>query len=465
MDFSDTPSASASHDATPASTVPTILGDAQAPVDPVAQSKKRGRPKQDASVTKRPVGPASNEPTEPTQLRRSGRARTAPQTFDSIEPVGSARAKHPLNTSEAEASPRNAKRVHLDSSEPAVKSVKAVKGAKSAKGAKGSTKGVKGANKVTDTDPDTKEDAKAEKSYEKQIQKRGARIFKPVDVGDPARVVNRWAEGLGVPVWATSNLVPFPFDDASLFDKEAIAFMFVTPTDVRRQEPIGDKESMEIYFIPQRAAGPGHAVDSCFSLSLLNLVLNSPAILSACPEDLQALAREIFAADSATAAWRLFDLSSVGDKVHRVHEETHLLGDWSNEMAEPQFDKRSFLVRMREHKQKEAEHEVQTEPPKKGRKSKTSQPEAAAEEPANSEEQPLEHHITILLPINGTLWEIDSLMPEPRKIALIGEGMEWQLEVARYLNSLKDIISDAPRGPVSTYAATIYRRREDLTST
>jgi hypothetical protein len=44
-----------------------------------------------------------------------------------------------------------------------------------------------GANKVTDTDPEAKEDAKAEKSYEKQIQKRGARIFKPVDVGDPGK--------------------------------------------------------------------------------------------------------------------------------------------------------------------------------------------------------------------------------------------------------------------------------------
>jgi len=39
--------------------------------------------------------------------------------------------------------------------------------------------------KAADADPEDIEEAEAEKEYEKSILKRGARIFKPVDVGDP----------------------------------------------------------------------------------------------------------------------------------------------------------------------------------------------------------------------------------------------------------------------------------------
>lgn len=47
--------------------------------------------------------------------------------------------------------------------------------------------GIGGSKKLTPADLEAKEDAKAEKEYEKRIQKRGVRIFKPVDVGDPGK--------------------------------------------------------------------------------------------------------------------------------------------------------------------------------------------------------------------------------------------------------------------------------------
>ncbi|KAF9361547.1 hypothetical protein BGX34_007079 [Mortierella sp. NVP85] len=411
--------------------------------------KKRRRTKRDAT--------SHQIPASTRELRSRARPKVEAQNRDSIEAVGSDGTKpSPMDMPKPAASSKGTKRVRPDSAQKPAK--------------KRSSKATEGAPmKAADADPEDIEEAKAEKEYEKSILKRGARIFKPVDVGDPARVVNRWADDVGVPIRATSNLIPFPFDDPSLFDKNASAFLFVTLTNVIREEPVSDKESMEIYFIPQRAAGPGHAIDSCFSLSLMNMTLNSPTILAECPEDLRELASRISATDTASAAWRIFDTSSVGEKVHRVHEMVHLLGDWSQEPARPEFDKRSYAVRRREQQKMDAEDETPSATkgtkkrlksgPVKGGKSESSPPVAneALKDEKEDVEEDVEHHITVFLPINGAVWEIDSMMPEPRKIGLVGEG-DWQLEVGRYLGSMKDTISHVAKAPQLTYAAAIYRK-------
>jgi len=159
----------------------------------------------------------------------------------------------------------------------------------------------------------------------------------------------------------------------------------------------------------------------------------------------------------------------VGEKVHHVHEMVHLLGDWSQDPAQPGFDKRSYAVRRREQQKMDAEDEAPSatkatkkrlkDGPAKGDKSEPSPP-AANEAPKDEKEdveEDVEHHITVFLPINGAVWEIDSMMPEPRKIGSVGGG-DWQLEVGRYLGSMKDTISHVAKAPQLTYAAAIYRK-------
>ncbi|KAI7821232.1 hypothetical protein BC939DRAFT_210507 [Gamsiella multidivaricata] len=284
----------------------------------------------------------------------------------------------------------------------------------------------------------------------------------------------RWAEVMGVPVKAESSLIPFPFDDPSQFDKEAIAFLFVTLTAVKRADPVSDKESMEIYFIPQRAAAPGHAIDSCFSLAMMNFVMNNASILEQCPQDIKDLVKDIFATENAAVAWRLFDESAVGDKVHRVHQEAHLLGEWDESPASPKFDKTPYSKRLKQQKVKEDEHDAkeQSTAPAPQRKSSRGQGGAltdskgkdkAKQEQDKSndkgeDEEEIAHHITVFMHINGSVWEIDSLQPEPRKIGTVNESEPWQELVAKYLHGLKGDIEKVSAAPQLTHAAAIYKK-------
>ncbi|KAF9936349.1 hypothetical protein BGZ65_002513, partial [Modicella reniformis] len=363
---------------------------------PIPQPKKRGRRKRDEVTKLEPLPPPSIR-----ELRR-GRSRKDTESMDTAQHGGS---KRPLeDVSEADALANDNKRVHLDELIPVKgSSSRASEGRTSAKRKGDDLVSNQSSKKSKSADSDSKEEAWAEKAYEKQIQKRGVRVFKPVDIGLPARVVDRWAEVIGIPVRAAEGLVPFPFDDPTLFDTQAIAFIFITPLSVLREEATSDKESMEIYFIPQSAAGPGHAIDSCFSLSLMNMVLNSPAILEKCPEDLRTLATEILTTDNAAAAWQLFDLSPVGDTVHRAHEEAHILGEWrESETPNPEFDMRPYTVRLKEQRAKEEEHKAKkaattTSPGKKrGRGGAKKGPGRPKENPESEpdEDKSAEHHIT-----------------------------------------------------------------------
>ncbi|KAK3818923.1 MAG: hypothetical protein J3Q66DRAFT_338875, partial [Benniella sp.] len=127
--------------------------------------KKRRRTKRDA--TSHPV-PASTR-----ELRSRARPKVEAQNRDSIEAVGSDGAKpSPMDMPKPAASSKGKKRVRPDSAQKAAK-----------KRPSRATEEV--SMKAADTDPEDIEEAKAEKEYEKSILKRGARIFNPVDVGDP----------------------------------------------------------------------------------------------------------------------------------------------------------------------------------------------------------------------------------------------------------------------------------------
>lgn len=146
------------------------------------------------------------------------------------------------------------------------------------------------------------------------------------------------------------------------------------------------------------------------------------------------------------------------------------MGDWSSETARPEFDKRSFAARMREQKKLEAEEtsstttkaKASTRKPKNDRGKGSSKNESShpvdSEGSKEEEDQTVEHHITVFLPINGAVWEIDSMMSEPRRIGLIGEG-DWSLEVRRYLASMSDTIGRVSKAPQLTYAAAIYHKQ------
>ncbi|KAG0307025.1 hypothetical protein BGZ98_001218 [Dissophora globulifera] len=209
----------------------------------------------------------------------------------------------------------------------------------------------KNAEGVTTAQSDAEYQAKQEMEYEARIKRRGVRIWNPVDVGMPDRVVNGWAREVHIPLSARSEMLAMPFKTED-FNQEAIGFLLVTSLDLNREDPEVSAGSRAIYFIPQSLAGPGHAINSCFSLSLMNFIINTPKVLEGCPAAFKALRAAIFQTEYSTEAWRIFDESPIGDMIHAAHQRAHLIGEWADDFAEPEFDKRSFKARLRDLREK-----------------------------------------------------------------------------------------------------------------
>ncbi|KAG0327727.1 hypothetical protein BGZ99_006988 [Dissophora globulifera] len=316
---------------------------------------------------------------------------------------------------------------------------------------------------VTTAQSDAEYQAKQEMEYEARIKRRGVRIWNPVDVGMPDRVVNGWAREVHIPLSARSEMLAMPFKTED-FNQEAIGFLLVTSLDLNREDPEVSAGSRAIYFIPQSLAGPGHAINSCFSLSLMNFIINTPKVLEGCPAAFKALRAAIFQTEYSTEAWRIFDESPIGDMIHAAHQRAHLIGEWADDFAEPEFDKRSFKARLRDlrEKNKQATREDEGDEAygkrntkgkiaphlRKGKKKKL------ALESWEREEVPL--HITVFLPIGGEVWEIDSIVSEPRRIAVISDERPWQHEVARYLISLESQIVRSESASIATHAIALF---------
>ncbi|KAF8966539.1 hypothetical protein BGZ46_000338 [Entomortierella lignicola] len=264
-----------------------------------------------------------------------------------------------------------------------------------------------------------------EEEFEAKIVARGVRKWKSFPADENA-FINQWASVVNVPFEAIkigpdveSICYPCSMDGLSAMDNVE-AFIFFGPVSMKRKSPVGDHDSFQIPFISQVSVGPGHAIDSCGSLTFLNIILNCPRILKGCPLTLQKLAQEIDDAPTIKHAWRHFDLSDIGDKIHRAHWNISQQADMTK--STNRFSKATYVKRRKIAEEQEAE-------------------EAAAEDSTDIDDVDQPNHFTALMPIGGYIWELDSLETEPIKIEKIPDNTDWKVCAFEYANSLMSTLS------------------------
>ncbi|CAO3567348.1 unnamed protein product [Mortierella alpina] len=276
-----------------------------------------------------------------------------------------------------------------------------------------------------------------ERIYEEAIKDRGVRMWETFPM-DSNGCIDKWAEMLGVPMRTLpmsedKECLTFPFDmqelQATGSAHRVKAFIFFGPDSLQREPPKGDMDSFAIPFLSQQSVGHGHAVDSCASLSFVNIAMNSPEILQNGPAAMQQLRATLDddeKVQSIKHAWRVFDQSEMGEQVHEVHNRIAVAED-GMDVDLPSYNPKDHMKKTR-YSQRKAQA-IQQEA------SAAASSSAAGAYEANEDA----FHFTALLKIGGQVWELDSMETEPIKISS-GEGSDWHVEVSKYLQSLtKDL--------------------------
>ncbi|KAF9576473.1 hypothetical protein EC968_007951 [Mortierella alpina] len=274
-----------------------------------------------------------------------------------------------------------------------------------------------------------------ERMYEEAIKDRGVRIWETFPM-DSNGCIDKWAQMLGVPmrtlpISEEKECLTFPFDmqelQATGSADRVRAFIFFGPDSLQREPPKGDTDSFAIPFLSQQSVGYGHAVDSCASLSFLNIAMNCPDILENGPASMQQLRATLDDEEKVQSikhAWRVFDQSVMGEQVHEVHNRIAVAEDSVSEEHLPYNPKKH--MRKTRYSQ---------------RKAQAMQQDTSASAPASASEQEQNNtfHFTALMKIGGHVWELDSMETEPIRITSAEES-DWHMQVSQYLQALtKDL--------------------------
>ncbi|KAF9996653.1 hypothetical protein BGZ79_009619 [Entomortierella chlamydospora] len=256
-----------------------------------------------------------------------------------------------------------------------------------------------------------------EEKYETSISTRGVRKWKNFPL-DTNAYINQWASMVKVPLKAIEispgvECLSYPCDAKKLPAMDIEAFIFFGPVNMKRKEPEGDVDSFQIPFVSQVSVGPGHALDSCGSLTFLNIVLNCPRVLEKSPLSLRELALEVAEAPTIKHAWRCFDKSEIANTIHNAHSV--IVQEADGVSTKNVFSKTPYAKR-----KKQAENQDALD---------------AMTATMEDEKNPL-GHFTALMPINGFVWELDSLQTEPIKIGRVPKDADWKHFAFEYANSL-----------------------------
>ncbi|KAF9954818.1 hypothetical protein BGZ70_010443 [Mortierella alpina] len=275
-----------------------------------------------------------------------------------------------------------------------------------------------------------------ERVYEEAIKDRGVRMWETFPM-DSNGCIDKWAEMLGVPmrtlpISEDKECLTFPFDmqelEATGSADRVKAFIFFGPDSLRREPPTGDTDSFAIPFLSQQSVGYGHALDSCASLSFVNIAMNSPEILQNGPAAMQQLRATLDDEEKVQSikhAWRVFDQSEMGNQVHEVHNRIAVAED-SMDVDPPAYNPNDHMKKTR-YAQRKAQAIKQEA-------SAAASTSAGGYEPNDDA-----FHFTALMRIGGQVWELDSMETEPIKITSGGD-LDWHVEVSNYLQSLtKDL--------------------------
>ncbi|KAG0196878.1 hypothetical protein BGX28_009645 [Mortierella sp. GBA30] len=273
-------------------------------------------------------------------------------------------------------------------------------------------------------------DDKDERDYEEAIKDRGVRLWESFPV-ERNECIDHWAELLGIPM-RTLRITPdkecltFPFDMQELEEVEVTervrAFIFFGPDSLHRKPPEGDKSSFAIPFLSQQSVGYGHALDSCASLSLVNIVLNCPTILKGSPISMKLLRKTLVddkKVKTTQQAWRVFDQSVIGEQVHEVHNRI-ASADGGQDTEKTGYNPQDYKEKIRYSQ----------------RKSDALSQDTPADRNANER-----FHFTALMQVNGFVWELDSMETEPIKIAKRDRRVDWKDEVRLYVQDLTQDLS------------------------
>ncbi|KAG9327347.1 hypothetical protein KVV02_007123 [Mortierella alpina] len=272
-----------------------------------------------------------------------------------------------------------------------------------------------------------------ERMYEESIKDRGVRVWETFPM-DSNWCIDKWAHMLGVPmrtlpISEEKECLTFPFDMQELRATGSAdrvqAFIFFGPDSLQREPPKGDTDSFAIPFLSQQSVGYGHAVDSCASLSFVNIAMNCPGILENGPASMQQLRATLDDEEKVQSikdAWRVFDQSAMGEQVHEVHNRIAV--------AEGSMDEDYAPYNPKEHMRKTRYSQ---------RRAQAMQQETSATASGSGHEQHDAFHFTALIKIGGQVWELDSMETEPIKISSADES-DWHVEVSKYLQALtKDL--------------------------
>ncbi|KAF9276830.1 hypothetical protein BGZ68_009714 [Mortierella alpina] len=274
-----------------------------------------------------------------------------------------------------------------------------------------------------------------ERLYEEAIKDRGVRVWETFPM-DSNGCIDKWAQMLGVPmrtlpISEEKECLTFPFDmkelQATGSADRVRAFIFFGPDSLQREPPKGDTDSFAIPFLSQQSVGYGHAVDSCASLSFLNIAMNCPDILENGPASMQQLRATLDDEEKVQSikhAWRVFDQSVMGEQVHEVHNRIAVAEDSVNE-EHPPYNPKEHMRKTR-YSQRKAQA--------------LQQDSSAASTSASEHEQNNAFHFTALMKIGGQVWELDSMETEPIRITS-AEDADWHVEVSNYLQSLTKNLS------------------------
>ncbi|KAF9350390.1 hypothetical protein BGX26_011425 [Mortierella sp. AD094] len=235
-----------------------------------------------------------------------------------------------------------------------------------------------------------------EEKYETSISTRGVRRWKNFPL-DTNASVNQWASMVKVPLKAV-KISP---------GVECLSY----PCNVKKLPAAVDI---------QVSVGPGYALDSCGSLTLLNIVLNCPRILEKSPLSLRKLASEVATAPTIKHAWRCFDKSGIANIIHNAHSV--IVQEADGVSTKKVFSKMPYAKRKKQAENQDALDTITT---------------TTAEDKKNAS-----GHFTALMPINGFVWELDSLQTEPIKIGRVPKDADWKHFAFEYANSL---MSGLPR--------------------
>ncbi|KAF9988179.1 hypothetical protein BGZ75_009876 [Mortierella antarctica] len=346
-------------------------------IDPVIVAKKR-RGRTGKAVRADPISPANNPMAPPCDNSMEVCAPAADDAIQDAKPRPRERARS-----------KNRAQSSTKRKEPAPK--------------KSATKKQRPTSKPKKTGKALYEDDD-ERMYEEAIKDRGVRIWETFPM-DSNWCIDKWAQMLGVPMRT------LPISE----EKECLTF----PFDMQELHATGSADRV------QQSVGYGHAVDSCASLSFVNIAMNCPGILENGPASMQQLRATLDDEEKVQSikdAWRVFDQSAMGEQVHEVHNRIAVAEDSMDEGYPPYNPK--------EHMRKTRYSQ---------RRAQAMQQETSAPASGSGHEQNDAFHFTALIKIGGQVWELDSMETEPIKISSADES-DWHVEVSKYLQALtKDL--------------------------